>query len=234
MSYDLTLIRSKPGTMRDWADFRVWEDADIDRLEQLEASGSPDWPIYQPSPEEADRITAVLDRVAQATGEDVGLDIGYGGPDVVNANLAYWPDTVPHLDNVVDILNDFAADLGPDWIWADQQYEKVSARLMAQDLRDVYLYIAGTSPDIVGTSPEEHKKPWDWRRELLIFVVVVAVTLLFLRMTDTDPGCAAFEVPGDEPGTCTVPCLDGESAEACGARAQQLWQDAGIDPIPVE
>lgn len=227
MSYDLTLIRSKPGTLRDWADFQSWEDADIARLEQLEASGSPDWPFYQPSPEEADRITALVDRIALATGEDVGLDIGYEGPDVVNANLAYWPVTVPHLENVVEILNDFAADLGPDWIWADPQYEKVSARLTTQELRDVYL-------EMVGASPEDHKKPWRWRRELLIFVVVVAVTLLLLRLNDKDPGCTAFEVPGEEPDTCSVLCLDGESAEACDARALQLWQDAGIDPIAVK
>lgn len=226
MSYDIILLR---GRLEDWPDYQSWQSHDLDRLDALEASGSPDWPFYQPTKAEVQKLEDFLAALDAETDEQVGLDLGYESADIIGVNLAYWPETLPHLRTVVSHLNGFANGLDGTWIWADPQDETLSEELSFDAVFDVFR-------DLTTETPPPRRTLRDWVKEIAIFTLTVAATIAIISYLDPmQPApCAPFEIPGDTPGTCSVPCLEDETERACAERAQKLWEDAGIEAVPVE
>lgn len=131
---------------------------------------------------------------------------------MIQITFDHRPETALLLPKFAEIINAVADDLGPQWFIADDHAEVVSKHLDIEALTEEANFL--TEP------PRKTSK-----KQVIQWTLTVLIAGLIgwgLGGTDTNGTCEPFEVPGTEPGTCSVPCLENETQEACDKRAQQL------------
>jgi len=211
MSYDIYLCKFDAPKQATWANFEAlgdtW-DADID-----------DWSPYAPNAVELALLEKINEAIHAACDEEPGFDIGYEEKHVIGVNINYWAETEPSLPKIVEILNDLSDELGPQWLWADPQTEQVSKHVNIEALIENFSFLL----DPPRKSFKQHVIDWS------LMIGIAGLTFWGLHWWDNGGACKSFEVPGTEPGTCTVPCLENETPEACDKRAHQLLKDAGLE-----
>ena len=130
MSYDVFLLHESDAFPND--------PASIGSHVSVFLAGQDD--SYVPTAEEVQLVEAALAEFT-AMGPEVGVDVGVMDAGAMSISIAYWPDTVPHLPRIAEVLNSVRAELGEGWFFFDPQLDVAVRSLPPQDVQSVFLAV---------------------------------------------------------------------------------------------